>query len=282
LRAIGLGREENIKPKVTSTIKEIELHRMELDNLRAKLVQRKKVLYETATRAIAGKERTKASVYATEWEELSKVVKVVDASELALIQVTLRLQSILEVGDVMKHMSLAFKVLRKINKSVQGLGPALDQASSEINSTLTETMAEMGNVSPSIALNIRTESGEELVEQARRLAEQRGEEMRQKLRISPKAIREYADGIDRVPELATGDDEEEAAMLGVLYGAPASTVDGEAEGELLHYAKIHDGIIDITDASTALDLPSDEVEQAMLKLMSQGKIKVAPQGVSQS
>lgn len=284
MRAIGLRREESIKPKVASTIKEIELHRRELDNLRAKLVQRKKTLYETASRALAAKEKSKASVYATEWEELSKVVKVVDASELALTQVMLRLESIVDVGDVMMHMSLAFKVLRKVNKSVQGLVPSLDQASSDINNTLTETMAQMGNLSPSIALNIRTESGEELVEQARRLAEQRGEEMRRTLHVSPRAISESTQGLEgRVPILATGDDsEEEAAMLGVLYGNLPAKGDGDSEEEVLHYATIHEGNVDISDASTVLNLPSDEVEQAMLKLLSEGKIKVAPQGVSQT
>jgi hypothetical protein len=41
----------------------------------------------------------------------------------------------------------------------------------------------MGNVSPSVSLNIQTESGEELVEQARKLAEERAEEMKRTMAI---------------------------------------------------------------------------------------------------
>ena len=274
LRFIGLGREDNVKPKIASTIKEIELHRRELESLRSKLEQRRKGLFDTTVRAMVSKDRSKAAVYANEWAELRKVGKVVYASELALTQVILRLESIVDVGDVMAHMSMAFKVLRKVNKTVQGLVPSLDQASSDINTALTETMAEMGHVSPSIELNIQTESGEELVEQARKLAEERADEMKRSFGVSPLQMQKGAETNEsRVPLLATGDDEEdeESSFLGTLY---KSSPPDDAEEQVLQYAAIHSGSVDITDASTALKLPPDDIEQAMLTLMSQGRVKL--------
>ena len=265
-----------MKPKIASTIKEIELHRRELENLRVKLDLRRKSLFETTVKAMMSKDNSKAAVYANEWAELRKVGKVVYASELALTQVVLRLESIVDVGDVMSHLGMAFKVLRKVNKTVQGLVPSLDQASDEINNALTETMAEMGNVSPSISLNIQTESGEELVEQARKLAEERAEEMKRTMVVSPRQIQENGDQFERrVPLLATGEeDDEESIALGTLYKAPK---DEEAEEQVLKYAAIHNGSVDITDASNILKLPSDDVEQAMLKLLAEGKVKVIQQ-----
>ncbi len=277
LRFIGLGREENVKPKIASTIKEIELHRRELENLRVKLEQRRKSLFDTTVRAIMSKDRSKAAVYANEWAELRKVGKVVYASELALTQVVLRLQSIVDVGDVMSHMTMAFKVLRKVNKTVQGLVPSLDAASDEINNALTETMSEMGHVSPSIELNIHTESGEELVEQARKLAEERADEMKRTLAVSPRQIE--LEGVEfekKVPLLTEGmEEDEEAAFLGTMY-KPQPVED--TEEQVLQYAAIHNGSVDISDASTVLKMPSDEVEQAMLTLMAQGKVKINDSG----
>ncbi len=277
---MGLRKEDDMKPKIASTIKEIELHRRELENLRARLEQRRKSLFETTVKAMKAKDRSKASVYANEWAELRKVGKVVYASELALTQVVLRLESIVDVGDVMAHMSMAFKVLRKVNKTVAGLVPSLDQASSEISNTLTETMAEMGNVSPAISLDIHTENGEELVEQARKLAEERAEQMKASLGVSPGQIQREADSLEeRVPLLATGEeDEEEAALLGTLYRSPSVE---DAEEQVLQYAAIHDGKVDVTDASGVLRMPSDEVESAMLKLLSEGKVKLDGEGTAQ-
>lgn len=278
LRIFGLGREDDIKPKIASTIKEIELHRRELENLRVKLEQRRKSLFDTTVRAMMSRDQSKATVYANEWSELRKVGKVVYASELALTQVVLRLESIMDVGDVMSHMSMAFKVLRKVNKSVQGLVPSIDQASDEINNTLTETMAEMGHVSPSISLNIQTESGEELVEQARKLAEERAEEMKRSLVVSPLHIQRAMEPAPRVPLLATGEEDEESSILGTVY-KPRPVE--ETEEQVLQYAAIHNGNVDITDASSVLKMPSDVVEEAMLTLMAQGKVKVNEPGVGE-
>jgi len=280
LRFIGIGRGENVKPKIASTIKEIELHRKELENLRVKLEQRRKALFDTTVRAMLAKDQSKATVYANEWSELRKVGKVVYASELALTQVVLRLESILDVGDVMSHMTMAFKVLRKVNKTVQGLVPSLDQASDEINNALTETMAEMGHVSPSISLNIQTESGEELVEQARKLAEERAEEMKRSLLVSRRQLQREAEGFDsRVPLLeGVGDDEDESYMLGTIYKPHPVE---EAEEQVLQYAAIHSGNVDVTDASSVLKMPPDDVEQAMLTLLAQGKVKMNDVGGSE-
>ena len=277
LKYIGIGKEDNIRPKIASAVKEIELHRRELENLRSKLEQRRRTLFETTIRAMMSKDKPKAAVYANEWSELRKVGRVVYASELALTQVMLRLESIVDVGDVMSHMSTAFKVLRQVNKAVVGVVPSLDQASDEFNAALTETMAEMGNVSPSISLNIQTDSGEELVEQARKLAEQRADEMKSSMLTSPRQIELEAKDIEKkIPLLADGElDDEEAAILGTLYKQRPVE---DAEGEVLRYASIHNGNVDITDASAALKMPSDDIEQAMLKLLSEGKVKISDGG----
>jgi division protein CdvB (Snf7/Vps24/ESCRT-III family) len=280
LRFIGIVRDDLVKPKIAKTIKEIEVHRKELENMRAKLEQRRRTLFDTTVKAMAARDKAKAEVYANEWAELRKVGKVVYASELALTQVVLRLESIVDVGDVMSRMSSAFRALRRVNKTVQGLVPSIDQASDEINNALTETMAEMGHVSPSISLNIRTETGEELVEQARRLAEERAEEMKRSLSVASRQIKVGTEGFGtRVPLLEGGGvDEEENALLGTLYRPKPAE---EEEEQVLQYAAIHSGNVNISDASTVLKMPSDAVEQAMLKLMSQGKVKFSDAEVAQ-
>jgi len=270
---MGLGGDGNAKPKLASTIREIELHRRELENLRAKVEHRRKALYDVTIKAMLAKDRTKASVYANEWAELKKVGKVVYASELALTQVILRLESIVDVGEVMLHLSMAFKVLRKVNKTVQGLVPSLDEASSQISSTLTETMAEMSAVSPTLSLDIRTESGAELVEQAKRYAEERAEEMKRSLTASQREIQEAAEPLgERVALLEGGEEDDEGeTTLGFLY---SSSKPEEVEESVLKYAEIHNGNVEVTEASVALKLPSDAVEEAMLKLLNEGKVRL--------
>lgn len=56
---------------------------------------------------------------------------------------------------------------------------------------------------------------------------------------------------------------------------------GDSEEQVLKYANIHNGSVDVTDASSVLSMPPDEVEYAILKLISEGKVKISETGGKQ-
>jgi division protein CdvB (Snf7/Vps24/ESCRT-III family) len=277
LRIFKRGRGGDYKGRIAVAIRDIETQRKELDALKARLAERRQKLFETAVRALQEKNKSKASVYMTEHEEVRKVSRVVEASELALTQVSLRLQSITEIGDAMLHMDTAFRSLKQVGKEMQGVIPALDAASTDISTTLVETMAQMGQISPSINIDLRTENSEDLVEQAKRYAEEQSAHLRDSLNMMPgkfdEQILRTAD--DHVPLLATGDesDEEESIALGTIYSVPK---DEKVEREVLKYATTHEGALDVSRTAQQLGIPQDVVEQSMIHLVAQGKVKPAP------
>jgi len=209
------------KGRIAVALRDIEAQRKELDALKARLAQRRQKLFETTVRALQEKNQARAAVYATEHAEVRKVSRVVEASELALTQVTLRLQSITEIGDAMLHMDTAFRSLKQVSKEMEGVIPALDAASTDINSTLVETMAQMGQISPNIKIDIRTENSEDLVEQAKKFAEEQSARMKDSLNMMPGKFEEEVlrSADDHTPLLATGDEEEESVVLGTIYSA---------------------------------------------------------------
>jgi division protein CdvB (Snf7/Vps24/ESCRT-III family) len=264
------------KGRIAVALREIEGQRKELDLLKARLAERRQKLFETTVRSLQEKNKPKAAVYATEHAEVRKVCRVVEASELALTQVSLRLQSITEIGDAMLHMDTAFRSLKQISKEMEGVIPALDAVSSDINNTLVETMAQMGEISPNINIDIKTENSEDLVEQAKKYAEEQSARLRDSLNMMPGKFEEQilrtAD--DHMPLLATADEEEEESMmLGTIYSAPK---DAKVEFEVLRYAATHEGALDISRTSQQLGIPQDLVEQSMIHLVAQGKVKPAP------
>ncbi|HVB95387.1 MAG TPA: hypothetical protein VND41_02145 [Nitrososphaerales archaeon] len=284
LRIFRRGRGGgDYKGRIAVAIRDIETQRKELDALKARLAERRLKLFETTVRALQEKNNPKASVYATEHAEVRKVSRVVEASELALTQVSLRLQSITEIGDAMLHMDTAFRSLKHVSKEMQGVLPALDAASTDINSTLVETMAHMGQISPSINIDIRTENSEDLVEQAKRYAEEQSARLRDSLNMMPgkfdEQILRTAD--EHTPLLATGeeDDEEEGIVLGTIYSTPK---DEKVEHEVLRYAATHEGALDVSRTAQQLGIPQDLVELSMIHLVAQGKVKPAPGRSSES
>jgi len=263
------------KGRIAVALREIEGQRKELDLLKARLAERRQNLFETTVRAYQEKNQAKAAVYATEHAEMRKVCRVIEASELALTQVSLRLQSITEIGDAMLHMDTAFRSLKQISKEMEGVLPALDAASSDINSTLIETMAQMGQISPNINIDIKTENSEDLVEQAKKYAEEQSARLRDSFNMVPGKFEEQIlrSADDHVPLLATGDEEEETIVLGTIYSAPK---DEKVDFEVLRYASTHEGALDISRTSHQLGIPQDIVEQSMIHLVAQGKVKPMP------
>jgi division protein CdvB (Snf7/Vps24/ESCRT-III family) len=284
LRIFRRGRGGgDYKGRIAVAIRDIEAQRKELDALKARLAERRLKLFETTVRALQEKNNPKASVYATEHAEVRKVSRVVEASELALTQVSLRLQSITEIGDAMLHMDTAFRSLKHVSKEMQGVIPALDAASTDINSTLVETMAQMGQISPSINIDIRTENSEDLVEQAKRFAEEQSGRLRDSLNMMPGKFDEQIlrTTDERTPLLASGDDDEEAEslVLGTIYSTPN---DQKVEHAVLRYAATHEGALDVSRTAQQLGIPQDQVEESMIHLVAQGKVKPAPGRGSES
>jgi division protein CdvB (Snf7/Vps24/ESCRT-III family) len=275
LRLFRRGRGGDYKGKIGTAVREIEAQRKELDGMKSRLAERRLKLFETTVRALQEKNQSKAAVYAAEHAEVRKVCRVVEASELALTQVSLRLQSITEIGDAMLHMDIAFRSLKHVSKEMQGVIPALDAASTDINSTFVETMAQMGQISPNINIDIKTENSEDLVEQAKRYAEEQSQRLRDSLNMMPGKFEEQVirSAAEHTPLLATGDDDEEQVSLGTLYSAPG---DEKVEREVLRYAATHEGALDIARTSQQLGIPQDVVEESMIHLVAQGKVKPMP------
>jgi division protein CdvB (Snf7/Vps24/ESCRT-III family) len=268
-----LGRgERDYKTKIATAMREIDLQRRELENLKGRLSDRRQRLFEFTVRALQERNKSKANVYANEHTELRKVIKIVEASELALTQVSLRLQSITEIGDAMLHMGPAFKSLKSVSKTMEGFVPALDATSTSINDTLAETMSQLGQLSPTINVDVHNENAEQLVEQARKFAEEQSERLRESLHVIPSRFeQEIHNTEEHVPILATGEEgEEESPVLGTIFSSPN---DGRVENEVLRYASSQNGVIDISETSVKLGIPADEVEHSMIRLMAQGKVR---------
>jgi len=275
-----LRKNEDHKSKVLNAIRSLEFHRKELENLKVRLAERRQRLFDMTVKAIQEKDRPKAGVFANEHTEMIKVIKVVTTSELALTQVMLRMQSITEIGDAMVHMNQAFKTMRDVSRTMQDFGPALETASQDISNTLTETMARMGQIAPTMSFDITTQNSEDLVEEARRYAEEQAQKMKDDLMLVPAKFEETIQDPEKTPVLATGDDDDDdesdgKGFLGVVYSAPREE---KVQAEVLKYAVNHSGAVDVNRASATLGIPCDEIEHSMLKLLAEGKVRLTSSG----
>jgi hypothetical protein len=261
----------------------IEVHKREIVALRLRLQNRQQLLFEQVVKAIESRDDNRASVYAVELSEVKKVLRVVTASELALTQIVVRLESIRDVGDVFTKMNEAFKVMRNISKSVSGVVPALEDTTNEVNTTLSETLLDLGKLSPSISIDPRTEGDQEIFEKAKLFSEEKAMDLADafssSLFSSPDKILNnksqkvalFADGgISDESEFKESEFKEPEFKATVLSkpNERSSTTQ-----KVLEYVKKNGGGLNVIEASKELNMSVDDVEEAAYSLVAKGKLK---------
>jgi len=139
--------------------------------------QRDQALYGKCVLAAQGKNTQLASMYANECAELRKMAKVVLHSELALEQVTLRLETIHEFGDLAYTMQPVANVVRTLKSQLEGVMPEVSLELSEVNETLEGLAVEVGETTETgFAIDASSEESQKILQEANIVAEQKMKE----------------------------------------------------------------------------------------------------------
>ncbi len=160
------------KEKISAAFRQIEIRRTQLVTLRAKLVLRQKLLFQSAERAFEQREKERGMMYATEHDEVRKMSNMVISSELALTQMGLRLESIRDLTDAVSGMTSAFKVVRNIRTPLSVAIPSLEGLISEVGETVNSTMIEIGCTAETPELQQNSEQGQDILDLAKSCVEQ--------------------------------------------------------------------------------------------------------------
>jgi len=274
------GGDKDLKEKISTAIRQVEIQRKELEQLRFRLEERRRGLFNATVRAIEQADEIRARVLSGEHLELQKVTRVVNASELALLHIVVRLETLRDVGDVMYVVTNAFKAVKRIGKSISEVAPNLEAAAAEINNSFTDILAQLGILTPNISIGL-SDSPQEIFEKAQQLISERTSELAE----LPKSIEQSQSSSEssllertkRIAMLASGDEEgedaeelEELEFKPVLLATDGAKSDPErAVRDFVHERGLEK--IDVLDCSAQLNLPVDLVEQAYIKLLSEGR-----------
>ena len=155
-----------LREKINEVIRKLEVPRAELGNIRARLLERKKALFNSVVRALEKKDRNRALIYANEQAELNKLLNLITVGELAITQISLRLESLRDLGDIVSHTNTALIEVKKVEKDIGDLISYMGSMEGEFNDTFNGFMAQMKGAIPSIHLNLQTQDGEEIVKEA--------------------------------------------------------------------------------------------------------------------
>lgn len=165
IKLIHKNKDKDLEYKVNKAIRQIEIQYRELEGLRRKMEIKRLAIFEATLKAIEQRDCAKASICVNEYIELKKVIKAISNSMMALTFISLKLESMSDIKNVMYHVSSTFKLIKGLSKIIPNLTIILESFTDEMNSTLTEITTRCAI--PNVIIDNNFEDCEKILEQAR-------------------------------------------------------------------------------------------------------------------
>ncbi len=169
-----LRPEGPLKPRLDFAIKKLDMQINHLDQANEKFTQKDKALFTKLVDAYTKHDQAHANIYANELAEVRKMARLIMNARLALDQVSLRMKTITEFGDLVSTLGPCIGVLRSVNVGMCGVLPEAENELGEIGNMLSGLMFDAGSGS-GMTLNFDNvnEDASKILAEAATVAEQR-------------------------------------------------------------------------------------------------------------
>ncbi len=163
-----------LKPRLEAATRKLDFQIQKLDQANERFTQKDKALFAKLVDAYTQHDQAHANIYATELAELRKMSKLIMNARLALDQVSLRIKTVSELGDVCAMLGPCIGVLRSVSSGIGGVLPEAEGELGDIGNMLSGLMFEAGSTG-GMSLNFDNvnEDASKILAEASTVAEQR-------------------------------------------------------------------------------------------------------------
>ena len=163
-----------LKPRLDFAVRKLDLQINKLDQANERFTQKDRTLFAKLVDAYTQHDSAHANIYATELAEIRKMTKIIMNARLALDQVSLRIKTVSELGDVVVTLGPCIGVLRSVSVGLCGVLPEAEGELGDIGNMLSGLMFDAGTSSGmSLNFNSVNEDAEKILAEAATVAEQR-------------------------------------------------------------------------------------------------------------
>ncbi len=170
----GLKSDEPIRPRLEQATRELQAQITKLDQAAAKLKEKDNAIFSSIVISVEKNDDARANMLASELLEIRKMKNLVVQAKLALEQISLRLTTVTELGDIAATLTPALNTIKGVQPGLANLVPDAEHELGEISGILSGLMVEAGRVSPErITFSSPNEDAERVLAQAAMMVERR-------------------------------------------------------------------------------------------------------------
>jgi division protein CdvB (Snf7/Vps24/ESCRT-III family) len=170
----ALRDAQPLKPRLDAAVKKLDMQISRLDLANDKFSQKDKALFAKLVDAYTKHDQARANIYANELAEVRKMAKLSMNARLALDQVSLRIKTVREFGDIITTLGPAIGVLRSVNVGIGSVLPEAENELGNIGDMLSGLMVEAGSgYGTTLNFNSVNDDAAKILAEAATVAEQR-------------------------------------------------------------------------------------------------------------
>src|SRR5581483_7958296 len=154
------GPQQPLKPRIEFAKNKIQAQNQKLDAILEKLKGKEKSLFNQVVSALQRHD--------------AQAVKMISQLKMALEQIQMRLETTIDLGDVMVAIGPAMGALTRVRSGLAGVMPEVDRELGEINGVFSDIMMSAGSMgNTSFAFDASGEEVDRILAEAGAVAEQR-------------------------------------------------------------------------------------------------------------
>jgi len=156
-----------LKPTMEKAVKSIKNQLFKLDILLNKLSEKDKKLVNRIIVRIQKHDDKHAIIFANELVEIRKTMKVVTQAKCALEAITMRIETVTELGDIVSTLAPAVSAVKSVQKGVIGVVPTAQDKFTEISGMLSDILVDAGQSGQAtLDFKIANEDAEKIIAEA--------------------------------------------------------------------------------------------------------------------
>jgi division protein CdvB (Snf7/Vps24/ESCRT-III family) len=163
-----------LKSQIELASRQIKLLITQLDGAVNRIKQRDATIFKSVVAALAKRDSQHAAIYANELIEVRKMGKTVTQFQLALEQISLRLNTLTDLGEIASALAPAVSVVRSMKDSLGSVLPQADREIGEISGLLSNVLIDAGTTAGlSLNFDVANEDAQKVLDEAASVAEER-------------------------------------------------------------------------------------------------------------
>jgi len=163
-----------LKLQIEQANRQIQLLISQLDAAVNRIRQRDATIFKSVISSLAKRDAQHATIYANELAEVRRMGKMVTQAQLAMEQISLRLGTITDLGEIASTLAPAVSLIRNMKDDLSMALPEADRQIGEISGLLSSVLVD-ASTTGGISLNFdaANEDAQKVLEEASEIAEQR-------------------------------------------------------------------------------------------------------------